>query len=449
MPRPRLLLVSSGAKPSRFPLASFLRALSARWDLTLAADVPLPQERQKEWASAGTAFLPSSPGDGAGFPDRVKSLFTVQPLEAVLFLDAPAMERHFQPLRHIAGADQTFLCLFPDLDGLRGLPRGAEGLKAKQRWAQLLKQCDGIWTTTPADKEWVLSRLDGGLAVEVLPRFRDRPDFLREWAEQRLRSAAEEVRRLSSYGGAEDLASLILLTHNDGQYLKNCLASVRKHTPGPHEIIVVDNHTTDGSDAFLEKETGIKLIRSPKNLFFSGGCNLGLKAARGRYRVLLNADTLVTPGWLERLIRRLKRDPTVGLAGPYTNAAAGPQRVPATYKSVKGLDAFAEQWAKRREGGRLEVPRLDGFCLATTREAQETVGLLDERFGPGGYEDHDWCLRFRQAGYRLLLVEDVFVHHHGGKGYAGRDHDALREKNRRLFVEKWCQRSLEFLDEVW
>jgi GT2 family glycosyltransferase len=408
-----LLLISPGPLPKRF-----LSTLRKKWKPVILKE-----------------------GDPS-LLEKTKDIFTTTPLAAVLVCGTETVERRFAAVRHMAGPDQTVICVLFDAGRLRRLPSGARGIKAKEEWRTRLSRADAVWVQRPADAEWVRSALRASSTPDV---FSPDPAELGKLLER----ASLKTFRQNSYGDARDLASVIVLTHNDGKYLRRCLDSVRRHTAGPHEVIVVDNATTDGSAGFLRREKGLRVIRQDKNLFFSGGVNAGLKGAWGRYLVLLNADTIVTAGWLEKLVRRLKRDETIGLAGPCTNSAAGRQRVENAPRSAKSLDAFAARWAKEHDGGRLDVPRLDGFCLAFRRDVMEHVGLFDERFGPGGYEDYDYCLRVRQAGYRVVLVEDVYVHHEGGKGYRGRDYEALRRRNREVLVEKWCRRSLEFLDEVW
>jgi hypothetical protein len=440
--KPSLLLVASRIPAAGTPPAARWLALAARWRLVVLASA----SSRADWLPSD-ARVTSAP-DEKSFLREAKDLLTNTALDGVLFLGTAAAEERFAPLRHLAGPDQSLVLVLPDADDLRALPGTAAGLKRRDAWDHLLRRADAVWTTDVRDAVWLRLAWPKAAEADVLPR--DPDADLADWVAVRLARARDAVRRKDAYGAPKDLASLVILTHNDGAQLRRCLASVGRHTGGPHEVIVVDNATADGSTRFLDRERGLRLIRNRENRFFAGGCNQGLARARGEYAVLLNADTVVTPGWLESLVRRVKRDPTAGLAGPYTNRAAGPQRVEKPgYRSLKGLDAFARRWAREHEGGRLDVPRLDGFCLLVKREVLDSVGLLDERFGPGGYEDYDYCLRARQAGWRLILVEEAYVHHEGGRGYGGMDYDALRKKNRELLVDKWCRRSMEFLDEVW
>jgi len=248
------------------------------------------------------------------------------------------------------------------------------------------------------------------------------------------------------------IASLVILCHNDGDYLKECLQSVSKHAKVPYEVIIVDNASVGASAKYvksLSRRAGFSVIRNKENLYFAGGNNQGIEAARGKYVVLLNADAVVGPGWLELMIRCAERDKKIGLVAPRTNGATSVQLVENPgYGSVAKFPAFARQWARLHRGKSFSAHRLIAFCLLIKREVLETVGLLDERFGPGGYEDYDYCLRVQQAGYKAVVAQDVFVHHYGGKGYSNMDYDHHRRLNRELLARKWSRHAFHVLDDM-
>lgn len=252
--------------------------------------------------------------------------------------------------------------------------------------------------------------------------------------------------------GAAPLASIVVLCHNDRHYLRGCLESLARHTKVPHELILVDNASPDGARADLKRARReypfpVKLVLNDRNRFFAGGNNQGLRLAKGRHCVLLNADTLVTPGWLEGLMAHADADPGLGAVGPCTNQAAGPQvEWPPSYKSARQLPAWARRRAARWKGLTVEVPWLIGFAVLVPRRVLREIGLLDELFGPGGFEDYDLCVRVRLAGYRLAIAKDVYIHHYGGRGYVDMRYEALRDGNRRLFWDKWSRWCAERLD---
>jgi GT2 family glycosyltransferase/predicted O-methyltransferase YrrM/predicted Zn-dependent protease len=247
-------------------------------------------------------------------------------------------------------------------------------------------------------------------------------------------------------GGPAGLASLVILCCDELAATRVCLESVLRHTRPSYELVLVDNGSSDGTAEYLaeiQRRPGplrVEVIRNAENLGFPKGANQGIAAARGEYAVLLNNDTAVTPGWLDGLVGwALVEGPPVGLVGPVSNYAPAPQHQPAGYGDLSGLDAFATAHRARHAGQALRVERLTGFCLLIRREVLARVGALDEGYGAGFFEDDDLCVRAREAGYRLLVARDVYVHHEGSRTFKGQGIDtaAALQANFRRFRDKW------------
>jgi GT2 family glycosyltransferase/glycosyltransferase involved in cell wall biosynthesis/Tfp pilus assembly protein PilF len=240
------------------------------------------------------------------------------------------------------------------------------------------------------------------------------------------------------------LVSIIILAHNLLGDTRQCLASIEQHTPTSHELILVDNGSTDGTPEFFRKyastRNNVRVVVNQTNLGFSAGNNLGLALARGGAVLLLNNDTVVTEGWIERMLAVFERHPEVGLVGPLSNSVSGPQLVsPVKYSRLADLPAFAAQLTSAQSGQSLEVPRLVGFCLLMRRAVVEKIGGLDPQFGSGNFEDDDLCLRAGFAGFKLRIARDAFVHHTGGQTFKGAkiDYRASMLRNWDLFKAKW------------
>jgi GT2 family glycosyltransferase len=264
---------------------------------------------------------------------------------------------------------------------------------------------------------------------------------IRAWSPPR--GGAAPARSASGPAG-EDLVSIIVLTRNRLEDTRVCLDSIRRHTPEPHEIVFVDNGSTDGTVEWLREvvrdHPEARAVVKSRNLGFAGGNNQGLAMSRGRHVVLLNNDTAVTEGWLAGLMSVLDDHPGVGLVGPMTNHASGPQVAPGvSYRSLPEMEAFAREWAAANAGRSDEARRLVGFCLLARRRVIDDVGGLDERFVLGNCEDDDFCLRAFQAGWRARIARDVFVHHTGGRTFAadGVDYARCLAENFDRFKEKW------------
>jgi GT2 family glycosyltransferase/tetratricopeptide (TPR) repeat protein/SAM-dependent methyltransferase len=236
------------------------------------------------------------------------------------------------------------------------------------------------------------------------------------------------------------LTSIVILTHNQLEYTRLCLDSIRLRTDEPYELILVDNGSTDGTVDYLRSLSGVKVILNEANRGFPAGVNQGIQIARGRQILLLNNDCIVTTGWLGRLLQALKRDQRIGLVGPCSNYVAGEQQVTVQYDDdLMSLDGFAWDWGKAHDLVLEDTRKLVGFCLLIRREVIDKIGLMDEQFGIGNFEDDDYSLRALEAGYRVVIARDAFVHHFGSRTFFGSrvDYGAVMRRNQQLFEAKW------------
>jgi len=239
------------------------------------------------------------------------------------------------------------------------------------------------------------------------------------------------------------LTSIVIPVRNQFAHTRQCLQSIFSYTPEPFELVIVDNASTDGVVKYLEGladlHPRVTLIRNSENLGFPIACNQGMSAARGDHILVLNSDTVVTEGWLRRLLRCLSSEPDVGVVGPVSNHVAGLQVVPVSYGSLEEMHRFARERAWMYYGCYRDTFRVTGLCMLMRRDVVERIGGFDPRFSPGNYEDDDFCLRARIAGYRIKIALDVFIHHHGSMTFRGEgfDYEALMKRNLSLFLSKW------------
>lgn len=244
---------------------------------------------------------------------------------------------------------------------------------------------------------------------------------------------------------AHDRLSIIVLGHNRFfETTDRCLASLSQDPEfASWEVVVVDNASDEESrDAFAQapaRYSGIKLFRSETNAGYPGGMNAGLRLVQGDPIVLVTNDVLVPAGTIGRLAAKLKSHPHAGLIGPVTNAAGNEQKI--FIDPPLPIAAVMEQghaFAEASPDGCMAAYRLDGCCVAMRRAVYEAIGGFDEAYSPGYYEDFDYSLRARKAGFELLVAENAFIYHEGGASFGrnSKEKKALIARNKRLFLAK-------------
>ncbi len=228
--------------------------------------------------------------------------------------------------------------------------------------------------------------------------------------------------------------SVIIVNFNGGPLLSKAVESVLSSTVAV-EVFVSDNGSTDGSLSFLHGLAGIdtrlRIIENRKNLGFAHASNIALKQAQGEYALLLNPDAVIKPDTLAQILATLVTYPEAGMAGcllrnPDGTEQAGCRRcVPTPWRTlvrVFQLDVLFPNHPRFRNFVLTRQPLPDtpvfleaisGAFMLVRRKALEDVGFLDRKYFVH-CEDLDWCMRFRQAGWKILFVPDVEVIHYKG-----------------------------------
>jgi GT2 family glycosyltransferase len=204
---------------------------------------------------------------------------------------------------------------------------------------------------------------------------------------------------------------------------RTCLESVLASSlQVPHEVVVIDDAGPEPAIHewlhSLAASGRIKLCVHDQNRGFVATANEGMRLHAERDVVLLNSDTEVAPGWLDRLAVHARKDPSVATVTPFSNNAticSYPRTLIANElpagETTASLDAA---FARANAGLAAEIPTAVGFCMFITRDCLDRIGLFDEaRYGAGYGEEVDFCMRASRAGLKHLVAADVFVRHVG------------------------------------
>ena len=246
--------------------------------------------------------------------------------------------------------------------------------------------------------------------------------------------------------------TIIIVSFNARRELAACLASLGESPPAVrHEVVVVDNASEDGSVETARAVAGVTVIPLERNVGFAAANNVGIRATHSDLILLLNSDTIVPAGAIDALVARLRRDPSIGVAGPRLIDGAGQPELsfgamisPAVEWRRKSLlrqierdIAGTRDWLRHETSREHVVDWVSGACLLVRRHDAVAAGLLDERFFLYT-EDVDFCHAIRKLGRKVLFTPVATVTHLRGRSRASRP-EASRQLYRRshlAFYEK-------------
>ena len=238
--------------------------------------------------------------------------------------------------------------------------------------------------------------------------------------------------------------SIVIPVYNKIAYTLACLKSLATHAgSATFEVIVVDDCSSDDTPERLADVDGARAIRNAQNLGFVGSCNAGAAAARGEYVLFLNNDTVVTPGWLEALLRCFAEEPDAGLVGAKLVYPDGRLQEAGgiVFRDGSGWNyGRFEDPADPRYNFRREADYCSGAAILLRRDLFESLGGFDQRYAPAYYEDTDLAFAVRAAGLKVYYEPRSTVIHFEGIT-AGTDTGSGMKRyqvvNREKFLDKW------------
>jgi len=213
--------------------------------------------------------------------------------------------------------------------------------------------------------------------------------------------------------------TILIPNYNGKKWLTQCLATVEKSTYPNKEILVVNNGSTDDSREFVEKKyPEVKLIEIKKNKGFAGANNVGVRAANGKYVLLINNDTEVPPNFLSQMVARMESDKTIGVIQPMIRSLRKRFLLDAacSFYTSTGFQyhyGYYQPYKKKQYNKEYFVYSAKGACLFTRREEYLRLGGLDEDF-VCYVEESDFCHRMWLAGYKVLYLPQSYIYHWGG-----------------------------------
>ncbi len=229
--------------------------------------------------------------------------------------------------------------------------------------------------------------------------------------------------------------SIAIVNWNTRDLLLDALQSIYDAPPAfPFEVIVVDNASADDSaSASARRFPQATVFANSENIGYARGNNQAMNAAKGAYILLLNPDVLLPPGGLERAVAFMEAHPDAGALGvrqvhPDGSLQRSVRGFPTPVAVLWELIGLSRLLPRSRVFGAYRMTWFDyahvaevdqpmGTFLLIRRQAMEQVGLLDEAF-PIFFNEVDWCLRCKRAGWKIYFTPDVEIVHYGGASTA-------------------------------
>lgn len=235
--------------------------------------------------------------------------------------------------------------------------------------------------------------------------------------------------------------SLIIVNYNSRPFLEKNLATLTANTTLPYEIIIIDNHSTDGSLPWLHtlEIPHTRVLINDQNVGYTAACNQGLKLATGRFLVTMNADVVVPPSWDSRLAWHLVHHPSALLIGPKSLGIGGRQWAGPLNFSQQ-LNAADRKFAALYARQSIPAKFLIGCLVFFDRRLVSAIGYYDEKL-PLGADDFDLALRIRKKGYSLRIAQDLLIGHAVHASFRRSDpasNEQLATASWNHFHQKWA-----------
>jgi GT2 family glycosyltransferase len=239
--------------------------------------------------------------------------------------------------------------------------------------------------------------------------------------------------------------SIIIPVHNKYAFTHKCLYSIQQHTNGiSYEVIIADDASSDETLKVQTHIGNVKVCRNEKSLGFLGNCNAAAKAAKGKYILFLNNDTVVQPNWLSSLIELIERDQTIGMVG---SKLVYPEGILQEAGGIVWKDGSGWNYGKMSDPQHAEfnyvkeVDYISGASLMIRSDLWEQLGGFDIRYTPAYYEDTDLAFEVRRLGFKVVYQPQSVVVHFEGISHGtdtGSGIKKYQEINKQKFIEKWA-----------
>ncbi len=229
---------------------------------------------------------------------------------------------------------------------------------------------------------------------------------------------------------------IILPVCDQFRFTKDCIESIISNTSTPYRLIVVNNGTSDDTKKYLSEikaRLGDRLvvIENATNVGWVRALNQGIERSHTPFLCFQNDDTIVTKGWLAKMIGILERDKRIGVVNPEWEGRPN-------YISIEDYGRSLEE---KHKGRYIETDWARGFCVVFRKDVLDAIGKVDEEYNPAYFDDVDFSVRAINAGFLVVRSLDTYVYHHRNATFfevlKGKKWNEVHERNKHLYYRKW------------
>ncbi|UCD15927.1 MAG: glycosyltransferase family 2 protein [Candidatus Omnitrophota bacterium] len=231
---------------------------------------------------------------------------------------------------------------------------------------------------------------------------------------------------------------VVVLSFNRMDVTRQFVDSFLANTEYPCRLIMIDNGSGDGTKEYLctlqsTDNCIIKVVLNRENRGFIRGMNQGIELSHAPYVCLANNDLIFTKGWLSEAISVLQKNSRIGLLNPNSNNLGLQPR------SQANLETLAQDLRSNHRGEFVEMPFCIGFCMVTKREVIDKVAGYSEEFYPMFFEDTDYSMKVKEAGYLTGVAKSSYVYHleHASMKQIGSRKESIFKESKEKCDKKW------------
>jgi GT2 family glycosyltransferase len=237
---------------------------------------------------------------------------------------------------------------------------------------------------------------------------------------------------------------IIIPVYNAMPHVRYCILSVFRNSTLPfHLYIVNDASTAETTRALINllkqfDSSQYTYIESPENLGYTKTINIGIRAGNNPYVICLNSDAVVTEQHLEKVLYSFKQDEAIGIVNPVNNFT-GWARICKHFPPGHSLISLSTRISTLSQVNPVaNIYRAIGFYFAVKRSVLINLNNFDETYQHGYHEEIDFCMRALSNGFRVVIHENLFIHHHGKASFGKIKSKFFSRKNKPLFMSRWA-----------